>query len=182
MDTAKLTTAFYENKITMDIQIPYEPAVAIVAKYVAPSNVAVGSAGAGLVLPACQDVMGDSGNPEWASRTIAPNTLLIPQGLPKQLGGGNWYKAFGSGKAADNVAPVLIKGPDHGTVKPMSNGTPKGILWQFYPNPGYTGKDQAVFRIDTPKGAYHIVMNLWVTNAYDEYATTPACKKIFIAG
>ncbi len=155
----------------MDIQIPYAPTAAIVAQVKSEQvSHVIAPQGKNVEQAMCQDIFAD---PLGLGLEVAPNTLLIPHELPKQLGGKPWRNEFGKEKAA-NIVPQLIVKPAHGHVDLMNFGQ-----WQYYPNKGFEGKDQAIFRIDTPKGSYRVVVNLWVTAAYDEYLKTPACAGQF---
>lgn len=131
------------------------------------------SANAKITQTVCQDIENDKGNTSWTNRALPSNTLLVLHELPRELGR-TWDDVFGHAKAI-NVIPTLTKAPTNGRLVLLKPGN----LWQYFPKSAYTGKDQATFRVDTPKGTYHVVVNLWVTEYVDEYAKEPSCKTAF---
>lgn len=126
-----------------------------------------------IVQTICQDVENDKGHPEWTDRDLPSNTLLVLQKIPSQLGS-NWKALFGK-DGASKVIPTLVQKPSHGRVALLQPGN----LWQYYPESGYVGKDKAVFQVDTLKGPYQVVINIWVSEYVDENAIGPECKRHF---
>ena len=159
----------------MDIQIPYVPLVAEMVQLAdAGQRTNARIKKPGLTQTICQDIENDKGNPASANLDLPSNTLLILEQIPKRYGK-TWVEIFGSKEQVINAAPVLESPPEHGRVESFLQGR----SWQYYPNAGYVGRDQVTFRIDTPKGPYNVVINLWVSEYVNEYAKEPKCKKIF---
>ena len=150
--------------------IPPPTAVVVASKQSDPVPYVIAPQGKSLDQTMCQDVDSDL---LGFGEEVAPNTLLIRRvPLPKQLGGKDLVDVFGIEKAT-KIVPQLIAKPAHGRVELKTFGQ-----WQYYPDKGFKGKDQATFRVDTPKGSYRVVVNLLV-GAYNEYAKTPACATQF---
>ena len=157
----------------MDIQIPYAPppAVVVARKKTEPLGYALSPQVKSLEQNLCQDIVAD---PLGIGEKTAPNYLKIRYApLPKELGGKHLVETFGQSKAT-SIIPQPVTMPVHGRVELVNFGH-----WVYYPNKGYEGKDQATFRVDTPNGSYRVVVNLWITDTYDEYAKTPSCARQF---
>ena len=165
------TTQILEDEVVMDIHIPYEPppAIMVARKQTESLPYAIAPQGKSLDVTMCQDVDSD---PLGTGNEVAPNTLLIPNELPKQFGGKSWWTAFKK-DVAEKIIPQLIIKPEHGRLELKTFGQ-----WQYYPDYGYKGKDQATFRVDTPKGSYQVIVNLLV-GGYSEYVKTPNCARVF---
>ncbi len=163
----------FEDEVIMDIYMPYESPVAIVVagKKSEPMPYFVAPQGKSKDITMCQDIVAD---PLGLDNNIAPNLLLLPNGLPKQFGGKSWWTVFGK-DAISKITVHVQKEPEHGRVELRS---PEFGHWQYYPDKGYEGKDQVIFNIDTPKGSYRLITNLLV-GAYDEYLEVPKCIREF---
>jgi hypothetical protein len=86
-----------ESDIVMDVQIPYEPVIAVMAQQASASQLPNGGdALSALTQIVCQDVENDKGNPAWANKELPSNTLLIMQMVPNALGK-TWDDVFWAG-------------------------------------------------------------------------------------